>query len=232
MFAAVATPGRAIVLDSALFCESETADRLPPGFSNVLEHSRWASADPNVHGFAGDPAAIVISYSAPTLFAPHKRNVVYENTFALPQIGLEGTLSFYYLLNSRRMMGCNFDLHGRSTGRPERLEVAHVRMTISVPGSPFCAAARRFRHAGRAWPVVFSMETTGHFFSWPWTCDNHGSIFGNGGPNAPMGRLTPREHDPAQHTLCSTSLVEKLAGSPARPPKARKKDSAENDLDR
>jgi hypothetical protein len=106
LFNGVATASRAIVLDTPYFAKVKPQTWCPPGFTNTLEHTRWSAAGTNVRGFVADPAAIVISYAVPSLIAPHLRNVVAESTFTLPQIGLEGTLSIYYILNTRRLMGC------------------------------------------------------------------------------------------------------------------------------
>jgi hypothetical protein len=110
-------------LNSSYFAKVKPATWCPPGFANVLEHTRWGSAGTNVQGFVGDPAAILISFSAPTLFAPHKRNTVAESVFTLPQIGLEGTLSLYYLLNSRQLMGALSLYMGATVGDPNALKL-------------------------------------------------------------------------------------------------------------
>ena len=137
MFAAVATPGRAIVLDSPYFVKVKPQSWLPPGFSNVLEHSRWASADPNVRGFVGDPAAIVISYSAPDAICAAQAQCRLRKhlRFAADWIGRHGVV----LLSAELAPddGLHFAFHGRNTGRSERLEVAHERM-ISCTSADWC----------------------------------------------------------------------------------------------
>jgi len=107
LFNGVATRERAIVLDTPYFSRVKPFSWHPPGFTNTLEHTRWSAAGANVHGFSGDSKAVIVSYAQPTLFAPHtKRSVMAETPFLIPQIGLQGTMSLYYLLNSRRLMGC------------------------------------------------------------------------------------------------------------------------------
>jgi hypothetical protein len=123
LFNGVATAGRAIVLDTPYFAKVKPASWCPPGFTNTLEHTRWSAAGANVRGFVSDPAAILISYAVPTLYAPHKRNVVAESTFTLPQIGLEGTLSLYYILATRRLMGCLSLFMGATVGEGDALRL-------------------------------------------------------------------------------------------------------------
>ena len=123
LFNGVATAGRAIVLDTPYFAKVKPASWCPPGFTNTLEHTRWSAAGANVHGFVSDPAAIVISYAVPTLYAPHLRNVVAESTFTLPQIGLEGTLSLYYILATRSLMGCLSIYMGAAPGDTNALKL-------------------------------------------------------------------------------------------------------------
>ena len=123
LFNGVATAGRAIVLDTPFFAKVKPASWCPPGFANTLEHTRWSAAGTNVRGFVSDPAAIVISYAVPTLYAPHLRNVVAESTFTLPQIGLEGTLSLYYILATRSLMGCLSIYMGAAPGDTNALKL-------------------------------------------------------------------------------------------------------------
>jgi hypothetical protein len=123
MYSAVPTRDRAIVLDTSYFARVKPLSWCPPGFSNVLEHTRWSAADTNVHGFVGDPRAIIVSYSAPTLFQPNKRKVMAEITFMIPQIGLQGTLSTYYLLSSRQLMGAISLYMGATVGDSNALKL-------------------------------------------------------------------------------------------------------------
>ncbi len=122
LFAGVVTAGRAIVLDTPYFAKVKPASWCPPGFTNTLEHTRWSAAGANVRGFVADPAAIVLSYAMPTLASPH-RNVVAEAPFTIPQIGLQGAATIYYILNTRRLMGCLSLYMGATPGDTNALKL-------------------------------------------------------------------------------------------------------------
>jgi hypothetical protein len=120
LFNGVATAGRAIVLDTPYFAKVKPASWCPPGFTNTLEHTRWSAAGANVRGFVSDPAAIVISYAIPNVDRPG-RQVMAMAPFTIPQIGLQGMASIYYLTATRRLMGCLSLLMGAAPGDPNAL---------------------------------------------------------------------------------------------------------------
>ena len=122
LFSGVATKRRVIVLDTPYFAKVKPQTWCPPGFTNILEHTRWSAADANVHGFVGDPAAIVLSWASPSLSSPH-RNLVAEAPFTIPQIGLLGMATIYYLLNTRRLMGCLSIYLGAAVGDQNALKL-------------------------------------------------------------------------------------------------------------
>ena len=107
-----------------LFQQGKAVELVSAGIYEHAGHTRWSAAGANVHGFVGDPKAVIVSYSAPTLFAPHtKRSVMAETPFLIPQIGLEGTMSLFYLLNSRRLMGCISVYMGATAGDVNALKL-------------------------------------------------------------------------------------------------------------
>ena len=58
----------------------------------------------------------------PTLESPH-RNVVVEAPFTLPQIGLTGAATIYYILTTRRLMGCLSIYLGGAVGDENALKI-------------------------------------------------------------------------------------------------------------
>jgi hypothetical protein len=121
LFGGVATAGRTIILDTPYFSKVKST-WLPPGFNNVLEHTRWSAAGTNVRGFVSDPAAIILSYAMPNLASPH-RNVVAEAPFTIPQIGLQGAATIYFLQDTRRLMGCLSIYMGAAVGDSNALKL-------------------------------------------------------------------------------------------------------------
>ena len=105
LYNGVATAGRTIILDTSYFAKVKPASWCPPGFTSLWEHTRWSAAGANVRGFVSDPAAIVISYAIPNVDRPG-RQVMAMAPFTIPQIGLQGMASIYYLTATRRLMGC------------------------------------------------------------------------------------------------------------------------------
>lgn len=115
LFSGVATEKRAIILDSPYFAKVKPPTWCPPNFNNTLEHTRWTAAGPNVVGFVADPSAIMLSYAMPTMISPF-RNVMAESPLTIPQIGLRGTASIYFLVNSRRLMASLSIFMGAAVG--------------------------------------------------------------------------------------------------------------------
>lgn len=119
LFAGVATERRTIILDTPYFAKVKPQTWCPPGFNNTLEHTRWSA---NVRGFVADPAAILLSYAMPTLASPH-RNVVAEAPFTIPQIGLQGAATIYFIVATRRLMGCLSIYMGAAVGDSNALKL-------------------------------------------------------------------------------------------------------------
>jgi hypothetical protein len=66
--------------------------------------------------------ATSISYAVPALESPH-RSVLAAAPFTIPQIGLQGTATVYYPVNTRKIMGCLSIYMGVGVGDPNALKL-------------------------------------------------------------------------------------------------------------
>ena len=116
LLAGVASPGRAVVLDSPYWARVKTT-WLPPGFSNVNEMNRWSAAGPNVRGIVCDPRAIV-ARNGVLLLSRLAVPVLYREIIELPGVGLIAEASVHTCPSTRAVFGAYSLYFGAAVGDP------------------------------------------------------------------------------------------------------------------
>jgi hypothetical protein len=104
LVASLASPERAVVLDSAYWSRVKST-WLPVGFNSVYEMGRWTAAGTNVRGFIADPRAIVARAAIPLLPTLANGPAIFRELIQIPELGLVATADVWFGLQGRTIQG-------------------------------------------------------------------------------------------------------------------------------